>query len=77
MDATQTAAAANEIRQNIGPDLYLVSELADFAADAAEEAAEDVAPVHCRGCEPISADGLTLVERQALNARMAAWWGVV
>jgi hypothetical protein len=54
------AAAANEIKSNIGPDYSLAAELADWAAE--QEEAEDV-------------DLMTTAERQALNARMAEWFG--
>jgi hypothetical protein len=55
-----TAAAANEIKNNIGPDFSLADA---FDADYLDtDAAEDV-------------DLLTTAERQALNARMAEWFG--
>jgi hypothetical protein len=53
-----TAAAANETKSNIGQDLNLAFELAEFEA---EQEAEDV-------------DGMTTAQRQALNAAMAEWW---
>lgn len=53
-----TAAAANELKSNIGHDLNLAFELADYAA---EQEAEDV-------------DAMTTEQRQALNASMAEWF---
>jgi hypothetical protein len=54
-----TAATANEYKSNVGPDYNLAAELADYAA---EQDAEDV-------------DTMTTAQRQALNMRMAEWFG--
>jgi hypothetical protein len=55
------AAAANEIKSNIGFDLSLAAELADWATEQAAEAEAD-AEAERR-------------ERWRINARMAEWWG--
>lgn len=55
------AAAANEIKSNIGHDYSLAAELADWATE--QEEVEDV-------------DLMTTAERQALNARMAEFFGI-
>lgn len=54
------AAAANEIKTNIGQDINLAFELSEWEAERAAEV-EDV-------------DLMTDAERWALNARMAEWW---
>ena len=54
-----TAATANEYKSNIGPDYSLAAELADFEVG---QEAEDV-------------EMMTTAQRQALNARMAEWFG--
>ncbi len=55
-----TTAAAAEYKANIGPD-FTLSDASD-AEYLDTEAVEDV-------------DLMTTEQRQALNARMAEWWG--
>ena len=60
-----TAAAAAEYRANIGPDFTL--------ADAFDVAYLDV---EIAAVEVEDADLMTTSERQALNARIAEWYGI-
>jgi hypothetical protein len=59
------AAAANEYRYNLGPDFTL--------ADAYDAAYLDV---EAAGVEIEDVDLMGAGERQALNARMAEWYGI-
>jgi hypothetical protein len=60
-----TAAAAAEYRSNLGPDFTI--------ADAYDAAYLDV---ETAGTEAENVDLMSTEQRQALNARMAEWYGI-